>query len=266
MDRRWTEDNPISFSEGEKAAMLAHSRANLHTVGSNWHKADVLAEAVAACPDSPFSDEDDADAAALTLRQVSSMCARVHDDLEELPRAARKAALLEVMQVCIMSPYFDRTCPQELDFGDHGRVRLRISRVLKRRRVSSPVHPRIRPRFPGKADQLERKLAWEARESWAGQDDPSPEGQEAAGEMFESADCSVVEPPGAAQSIWDALKPARKDRSNNPEYTTWPIRGRSPSAETLRVDAHPQAFIPPPPSLKPEDPAWTKSGSEKPLE
>lgn len=171
----------------------------------------------------------------LTIRQVSSMCARVHDDLEELPRAARKAALLEVLQVCIMSPYFERSYPYELDGGD-GMLRMRITRVPKRRAFPVSVHPRVCPKWPGKADQVQRRLAWEARESWI---DRSSEGQEAASEMFESADCFVVDPPGASQSIWDALKPTRKDRSNNPDYRIYdPLPATSKRVVPPQCDLH----------------------------
>ncbi len=157
---------------------------------------------------------------------MSSLCGQVHDTIEALPRAARNAAVKEVLNTCFMSPYFDRALHEDVDIGDEG-LYLRISRRTpsrkRRRHFLHPPHPRVRPLFPGKADQLERKLDWDARESWEGQHDYSPEGQEAAAEMEESSDTTVVDPPGAFDSIWDALRPNRKDRSNNPDYTKWPI-------------------------------------------
>ncbi len=182
--------------------------------------------------DGCFSAESDGDDdedvwPGLTTRQVGSLCTQVRNVIEALPRPARKDALLRVLQTCCMSPYFDRSLPQEIKVEDED-LRIRISRKLKRRCSPSPVHLRVRPRFPGKADQLQRKLAWEARESWTGEPyDPSPEGQDPA-----------FDPPGASGSIWDALKP-RVHQHASPEPC------RSPSPETLRVDSALQTCRPP---------------------
>ncbi len=163
--------------------------------------------------DGCFSAESDDDEVEpeLTTRQVGSLCTQVRDVIEALPRPARKDALLRVLQTCCMSPYFDRSLPQEIKVEDED-LRIRISRKLKRRRFPSPVHPRVRPRFPGKADQLERKLAWEARESIRALHD-------APGDMF--------------NVTWDAKISAKAPRVHQHAP---PEPCRSPSPATLGVD------------------------------
>ncbi len=70
----------------------------------------------------------------------------------------------------------------------------------------------VRSLFPGKADQLERKLAWEAKHSWcepSGQDPGFSNCHEdsVAADLFESSDVSTVDPPPDPKQplIWSAL-------------------------------------------------------------
>ncbi len=66
----------------------------------------------------------------------------------------------------------------------------------------------VRPLFPGKADQVERRLAWEAKHSWC---QPSGlQGRDPAcydTYLEESSDVSIVDPPpGPKQpSIWSHM-------------------------------------------------------------